>query len=130
MYLVDGTSLFEKRHLYLILALHEKTSDAKLRFFNKNILAGGEKTKRNTSDIYSFDKNDSDEYLIVGRTVKMTQDFPSSTTVREDVRSRFISLESDTGLKQNFYTLTNNDAELLLCGLKILFEKNDEVYII
>ena len=60
----------------------------------------------------------------------MTQDFPSSTTVREDVRSRFISLESDTGLKQNFYTLTNNDAELLLCGLKILFEKNDEVYII
>ena len=60
MYLVDGTSLFEKRHLYLILALHEKTSDAKLRFFNKNILAGGEKTKRNTSDIYSFDKNDSD----------------------------------------------------------------------
>ena len=126
MYLVDRTSQFEKRYLYLIVSPNNKISDSKLRFFDKTFITRGNKVKKTSTELYSLNPNDYNEYLIVGRIVKMSQEVPPSVSVRGNMKSRFISLESDTGLKQYFYTCTDSDVELLLSGLKVIFEKGDE----
>ena len=55
--------------------------------------------------------------------MKLSQDVPKSCVVLKDkIKSRFLSLESDTGRTKMFLTNTENDAEVLLIGFKLIFE--------
>ena len=128
MYLINGCGKFEERVMYLLKGPYSsKLSDARIRFFDKNECIKGTKKRRKLSeDLFKLKNDDMNEYIVIGRVVSMTQEVPPSIRIQNNHRNQFICMENDTGSYRIFYAQTESDATLLLSGLKLLLERNDE----
>ena len=115
MYLLKSNNCFEKRFLYLI---HNVNGAYPLLCFLRTDI------KKNMARLNIAENKDfHDDCIIINRIVKLSQDVPKSCVVLKDkIKSRFLSLESDTGRTKMFLTNTENDAEVLLIGFKLIFE--------